>query len=92
MMWAARFLTAVSFLAVGVLFVPDVMRLGGSGDGNSTAAAAARLFHLLSFATAWGVGLWVTFIGGIIMFNSVRGRAKHLAATDVDEPPEPPPL
>ncbi|CAN6181945.1 unnamed protein product [Urochloa humidicola] len=55
--WAARFLTAVSLL-------------GGSGDGNSTAATAARLAHLLAFATAWGAGLCVTFIGGIVMFNS----------------------
>ncbi|CAL4990588.1 unnamed protein product [Urochloa decumbens] len=66
--WAARFLTAVSFLAAGVLFAPDALRLGGSGDG-ATAAAAARLVHLLAFATAWGAGLWVTFIGGIVMFK-----------------------
>ncbi|CAD6252382.1 unnamed protein product [Miscanthus lutarioriparius] len=62
--WAARFLTAASFLAAGVLFAPDALPLGGSG-----AAAAARLVHVLSFATAWGAGLWVTFIGGIVMFK-----------------------
>ncbi|CAN6373491.1 unnamed protein product, partial [Urochloa humidicola] len=68
--WAARFLTAVSFLAAGVLFAPDALvRLGGTGDGAATAAAAARLVHLLAFATAWGAGLWVTFIGGIVMFK-----------------------
>ncbi|KAF8668120.1 hypothetical protein HU200_052408 [Digitaria exilis] len=67
--WAARFLTAVSFLAAGVLFAPDALRL--SGDGR--AAAAARLVHLLAFATAWGAGLWVTFIGGIVMFNGGDG-------------------
>ncbi|CAN6309233.1 unnamed protein product [Urochloa humidicola] len=64
--WAARFLTAVSFLAAGTLFAPDALRLGSSGVG---AAAAARLIHLLAFATAWGAGLWVTFIGGIVMFK-----------------------
>jgi hypothetical protein len=64
--WAARFLTAVSFLAAGVLFAPDALPLGGSGSG---AAAAARLVHVLAFATAWGAGLWVTFIGGIVMFK-----------------------
>ncbi|CAN6226615.1 unnamed protein product [Urochloa humidicola] len=67
--WAARFLTAVSFLAAGVLFAPDTLvHLGGSGHGAS-AAAAAKLVHLLAFATAWGAGLWVTFIGGIVMFK-----------------------
>ncbi|PUZ45776.1 hypothetical protein GQ55_8G251700 [Panicum hallii var. hallii] len=69
--WAARFLTAAAFLAAGLLFAPDALRLGGgSGDGNAaTAAAAARLVHLLAFATAWGAGLWVTFVGGIVMFK-----------------------
>ncbi|OEL18293.1 putative beta-D-xylosidase 2 [Dichanthelium oligosanthes] len=68
--WAARFLAAVSFLAAGLLFAPDALRLGGPGDGDSAAAtAAARLVHLLAFATAWGAGLWVTFIGGIVMFK-----------------------
>jgi hypothetical protein len=69
--WAARFLTAAAFLAAGLLFAPDALRLGGgSGDGNAArAAAAARLVHLLAFATAWGAGLWVTFVGGIVMFK-----------------------
>ncbi|TKW02383.1 hypothetical protein SEVIR_8G239900v4 [Setaria viridis] len=66
--WASRFLTAVTFLAAGVLFAPDALRLGGSGSGSG-AAAAARLVHLLAFATAWGAGLWVAFIGGTIMFK-----------------------
>ncbi|KAF0916671.1 hypothetical protein E2562_010522 [Oryza meyeriana var. granulata] len=65
--WAARFLTAVSFLAVGVLFVPDAL-LGGSGR-SVAGVAAARLVHILCFATAWGATLWVTFIGGIVMFK-----------------------
>ncbi|KAK3128584.1 hypothetical protein QOZ80_6BG0463720 [Eleusine coracana subsp. coracana] len=75
--WAARFLTAVSFLAAGVLFAPDAV-LGGRSGG---AVAAAKLAHLLSLATAWGAGLWVTFIGGSIMskflprhkFGSLQG-------------------
>ena len=64
--WAARFLTAAAFLAAGLLFAPDALRLGGGGNA---AAAAARLVHLLAFATAWGAGLWVTFVGGIVMFK-----------------------
>jgi hypothetical protein len=68
--WAARFLTAVSFLAAGVIFSPDALRLGGSsGGGGRSIAPAARLVHLLAFATAWGAGLWVTFVGGIVMFK-----------------------
>jgi hypothetical protein len=53
----------------GVLFAPAVLLLGGSGDGNAEVAAEARLVHLLAFATAWGAGLWVTFVGGIVMFK-----------------------
>ncbi|WOL03270.1 transmembrane protein 205-like [Canna indica] len=67
MAWSTRFLTAVAFLAVGVVFAPDVF---GSGPGSPAAAAtAAKLCHLLAFATAWGASLWVTFIGGILMFK-----------------------
>ncbi|WVZ49773.1 hypothetical protein U9M48_001102, partial [Paspalum notatum var. saurae] len=47
--------------SAGVLFAPDALRVVGSGT-----AAAARLVHLLAFATAWGAGLWVTFVGGIV--------------------------
>ncbi|KAL6654285.1 hypothetical protein ACP70R_007750 [Stipagrostis hirtigluma subsp. patula] len=65
--WAARFLTAVSFLAAGVLFAPDALLL--QGRPGAAAAAAARLAHVLAMATAWGAGLWVTFIGGILMFR-----------------------
>jgi hypothetical protein len=67
--WAARFLTAVSFLAAGVLFAPDALGGGGGSGSGAGAAAAARLVHVLAFATAWGAGLWVTFIGGIVMFK-----------------------
>ncbi|XP_047087391.1 transmembrane protein 205-like [Lolium rigidum] len=68
--WAARFLTAVSFLAAGVLFAPDAL-LGGSPGRPAAGVAAARLAHLLCFATAWGAALWVTFIGGIVMFKNL---------------------
>ncbi|CAL5016053.1 unnamed protein product [Urochloa decumbens] len=78
--WAARFLTAVSFLAAGILFAPDTPRISGSGYGAAAAASAARQVHLLAFATAWGAGLWVTFIGGIVMFKGTRlRRASELA-------------
>uniref|UniRef100_A0A0D9XV90 TMEM205-like domain-containing protein n=1 Tax=Leersia perrieri TaxID=77586 RepID=A0A0D9XV90_9ORYZ len=67
--WAARFLTAVSFLAAGVLFAPDALLGGGASGCSGAGVAAARLAHILCFATAWGAALWVTFIGGIVMFK-----------------------
>ncbi|WVZ49750.1 hypothetical protein U9M48_001080 [Paspalum notatum var. saurae] len=68
--WAARFLTAASFLAAGVLFAPRALRLGRSGDGAP--AAASRLAHLLAFAIAWGAALWVSSVGASVMFNITR--------------------
>ena len=64
--WATRFLAAVCFFTAGVLFVPDALLGSPSGAG---AVTAAKLAHLLSFATSWGAALWATFIGGIIMFK-----------------------
>ncbi|KAG1326201.1 putative zinc finger matrin-type protein 2 [Cocos nucifera] len=67
MAWATRFLAAVAFLVVGVVFAPDLF---GSGPASPTAAVSvAKIAHLLCFATCWGAALWVTFIGGIIMFK-----------------------
>lgn len=67
MAWITRFLTAVSFLVVGIVFVPDAF--GSRSDGFALTVSLIKLGHLLSFATAWGAALWVTFIGGIIMFK-----------------------
>ncbi|KAK4765843.1 hypothetical protein SAY87_007485 [Trapa incisa] len=66
--WLSRFVVAVAFLAVGVIFSPETF---GSDAGNDLGklGPALKLAHLLCFATAWGTALWVTFIGGIIMFK-----------------------
>ncbi|KAJ3681349.1 hypothetical protein LUZ60_015838 [Juncus effusus] len=64
--WLTRFSAALAFLAVGVVFAPDV--LGGS-HSSAPAVTAAKMAHLLCFATSWGAALWVTFVGGIIMFK-----------------------
>ncbi|PWZ53349.1 Transmembrane protein 205 [Zea mays] len=66
--WATRFLAAVCFFAAGVLFVPEALLGSPSGAG---AVTAAKLAHVLSFATSWGAALWATFIGGIIMFKNL---------------------
>uniref|UniRef100_A0A8R7UCQ1 TMEM205-like domain-containing protein n=1 Tax=Triticum urartu TaxID=4572 RepID=A0A8R7UCQ1_TRIUA len=70
MAWATRFLSAVCFFAAGVLFAPDVLVGDRSGSG-ATAVTAAKVSHLLCFATCWGAALWATFIGGIIMFKNL---------------------
>jgi hypothetical protein len=66
--WATRFSVAVCFFAAGVLFAPEALLGARSGTG---AVTAAKLAHLISFATSWGAALWATFIGGIIMFKNL---------------------
>ncbi|KMZ62667.1 Transmembrane protein [Zostera marina] len=69
MAWTSRFVTALAFLVAGIIFVPDV--IGTKSDGSSLTISVIKLAHLLSFATSWGASLWVTFIGGIIMFKNL---------------------
>lgn len=64
MAWMTRFLGAVTFLAIGVLFSPETFE-----SKSSKITTFVKLTHLLCFSTAWGAALWVTFIGGIIMFK-----------------------
>lgn len=69
--WMGRFLTAVAFLAVGVIFSPETF--GAKPDGQHryqpNLLSFLKLAHLLCFSVAFGAALWVTFIGGIIMFK-----------------------
>ncbi|OMO63968.1 hypothetical protein CCACVL1_22147 [Corchorus capsularis] len=69
MAWITRFLTAVAFLAVGVILSPETF--GSDGPNSPKLSTFIKLAHLLSFSTAWGAALWVTFIGGIIMFKNL---------------------
>ncbi|KAF8387794.1 hypothetical protein HHK36_026451 [Tetracentron sinense] len=69
MAWITRFLVAVAFLAFGILFSPDTFGSKSDGGYSSKLSVSLKLAHLLSFSTAWGAALWVTFIGGIIMFK-----------------------
>ncbi|KAL5996340.1 hypothetical protein ACLOJK_026417 [Asimina triloba] len=71
MAWITRFITAVSFLAIGVLFSPETFGSKTDGERSNTLTVSLKLAHLLSFATAWGAALWVTFIGGVIMFKNL---------------------
>lgn len=65
--WLTRFLAAVVFLAIGVIFSPETF--GSKSDGQSSLSIYLKMAHLLCFSTAFGTALWVTFIGGIIMFK-----------------------
>ncbi|KAJ1402418.1 hypothetical protein SESBI_28110 [Sesbania bispinosa] len=64
--WLGRFTTAVAFLAIGVIFSPETF-----GSKSTALSTYLKLAHLLSFSTAFGAALWVTFIGGIIMFKNL---------------------
>ncbi|KAK6937304.1 protein of unknown function DUF4149 [Dillenia turbinata] len=66
--WMSRFLAAVTFLAIGIIFSPETF---GSKSGQPKLTTFLTLAHLLCFSTAWGAALWVTFIGGIIMFKNL---------------------
>lgn len=69
----SRFLAAVAFLAVGVIFSPETF--GSKPDGQHQHQPNLLIFlklaHLLCFSVAFGAALWVTFIGGIIMFKNL---------------------
>ncbi|KAJ9696630.1 hypothetical protein PVL29_008710 [Vitis rotundifolia] len=69
--WLTRFLGAITFLAFGVIFSPETFGSKSDGSHSSKLTAALKLAHLLCFASAWGAALWVTFIGGIIMFKNL---------------------
>ncbi|KAE8679594.1 Detected protein of confused Function [Hibiscus syriacus] len=69
MAWITRFSTAVAFLSVGVLFSPEAFGSNSDGSISPLLSTSIKLAHLLCFATAWGVSLWVIFIGGTIMFK-----------------------
>lgn len=69
MAWLTRFLAAVAFLAVGVIFSPEIFGTKSDAHNAIKLSPYLKLAHLLSFSTAFGAALWVTFIGGIIMFK-----------------------
>ncbi|CAN6558769.1 hypothetical protein ACFX13_008399 [Malus domestica] len=71
MAWLTRFLAAVAFLAIGVIFSPETFGSKSDGLKSPTLSTYLKLAHLLCFSTAFGAALWVTFIGGIIMFKNL---------------------
>lgn len=66
--WMTRFTGAVALLAAGVIFSPETFG-STSSDALQKLSTYLKLAHLLCFSTAFGAALWVTFIGGIIMFK-----------------------
>ncbi|KAB2616332.1 transmembrane protein 205-like [Pyrus ussuriensis x Pyrus communis] len=71
MAWLTRFVAAVAFLAIGVIFSPETFGSKSHGLKSPTLSTYLKLAHLLCFSTAFGAALWVTFIGGIIMFKNL---------------------
>ncbi|KAM1058280.1 hypothetical protein EV2_032363 [Malus domestica] len=71
MAWLTRFLAAVAFLAIGVIFSLETFGSKSDGLKSPTLSTYLKLAHLLCFSTAFGAALWVTFIGGIIMFKNL---------------------
>ncbi|KAL7112542.1 hypothetical protein ACP275_04G008700 [Erythranthe tilingii] len=71
MAWVTRFLTAVAFLAIGVIFSPETFGSKSDGQKSPMFLTVLKLAYLLCFSTAWGAALWVTFIGGVIMFKNL---------------------
>ncbi|KAG9145771.1 hypothetical protein Leryth_011202 [Lithospermum erythrorhizon] len=69
--WMTRFVTAVAFLAMGVIFSPETFGSNSETQHPPNLISFIKLAHLLAFSTAWGAALWVTFIGGIIMFKNL---------------------
>ncbi|XP_057519214.1 uncharacterized protein LOC130799933 [Amaranthus tricolor] len=67
--WLTRFVVALSFLAIGIIFSPETFK--SSNSNSSSLSTILKLSHLLCFSTAWGAALWATFIGGIIMFKNL---------------------
>ncbi|KAL2644707.1 hypothetical protein R1flu_012294 [Riccia fluitans] len=69
--------TVLSIAAAGLVFWPDLVSRNvdsTSAPGVSTmwsTITLLRFLHLSSFATAFGTALWVSFVGGIIMFKNL---------------------
>ncbi|KAG6544587.1 hypothetical protein Mapa_014009 [Marchantia paleacea] len=65
--------TVLSLVATGLAFCPDPvakkLELSSGVSAMWSLTTLLRFLHLISFATAFGTALWVTFIGGIIMFK-----------------------
>lgn len=66
---------ALAVLAVGLVVYPDpvadYVRAQQQNAKNSFWALAnlLRIVHVTGFATTFGMQLWVSFVGGVIMFK-----------------------
>ncbi len=66
----------LSLVAVGLVLYPfqqqrEDVKVSGKPSYSGVGVVLISLLHLLSFATSFGSSLWVSFIGGIIMFKWV---------------------
>ncbi|CAK9867125.1 unnamed protein product [Sphagnum jensenii] len=66
----------LSLVAVGLVLYPfqqqrEDVKVSGKPSYSGVGVVLISLLHLLSFATSFGSSLWVSFIGGIIMFKNL---------------------
>lgn len=66
----------LSLVAAGLVLYPfqqqrEDVKVSGKPSYSGVGVVLISLLHLLSFATSFGSSLWVSFIGGIIMFKWV---------------------
>ncbi|PRQ16917.1 hypothetical protein RchiOBHm_Chr7g0189431 [Rosa chinensis] len=66
--WLSRFLVAMGFLAIRVIFSQETK---SDGPKSSALSTTLKLAHLLNFFTAFGAYLKVTFLGDTIMFKTL---------------------
>jgi small subunit ribosomal protein S2e len=70
--WFTNLVVVMACVAGGLVLYPVQITDAGKGEqAGVTLSGIVRLVHLLSFATAFGMSLWVSFIGGIIMFKNL---------------------
>ncbi|XP_059435367.1 uncharacterized protein LOC132168401 [Corylus avellana] len=74
MSWPRQLLAVVSFLATGVIFSPESFGSKSDGQISTKLATYLRLAHLLSFSTALGTALWVTFVAVVVNFGTLIPR------------------
>lgn len=67
MSWPRQLLAAVAFIAMGVIFSPESFGSKSDGQISTRLATYLKLAHFLSFSTALGTALWVTFVAVVVM-------------------------
>ncbi|XP_059435424.1 uncharacterized protein LOC132168453 [Corylus avellana] len=68
MSWPRKLVAFVTFLSMGVIFSPESFGSKSDGQISTKLAPYLKLTYLLSFSTAFGTALWVTFPAVFVLF------------------------